>query len=60
VDFCWPLANRNGVANLPLPRAQPSAAARMTKVVLTAQLFEEAAPQHAATLHEEAAVDRFR
>jgi hypothetical protein len=48
VDFCWPLSNGNRVDNLPLSRAPPSAAARMTKVVLTAQLREQTAPQNAA------------
>jgi hypothetical protein len=36
MDFGWPLSNGHGVENLPLSRAQASAAARMTKVVLTA------------------------
>jgi hypothetical protein len=60
VDFCGPLSNRNGIENLPLSRASASGRARVTKVGLTAQLFEEAAPQDAATLHEQTAVDRFR
>jgi hypothetical protein len=60
LDFCRSLANGNGVENLPLARGHPSAGARMSKVVLAAQVFEETAPQNAATLHEQAAVDRFR
>jgi hypothetical protein len=44
LDLCRSLSNRNGVENLPLSRVRPSAGAGMSKVVLTAQLFEEAAP----------------
>jgi hypothetical protein len=51
-DVCGPLPNGNGVDNLPLSRASSSARARVTKVGLTPQLSEEAAPQDAATLHE--------
>jgi hypothetical protein len=51
-DFCRSLSNRNGVENLPLSRGQPSAGARVSKVMLTAQVFEKTAPQDAATLHE--------
>jgi hypothetical protein len=60
VDFCWPLSNRHRVDNLPLSRAEPSGRAGVTKGVLTPQLFEKAAPQDTATLHEETAIDRFR
>ena len=52
LDFCWSLSNGNGVENLPLSRVEPSAGARMSKVVLTAQVFEETAPQDPTTLHE--------
>src|SRR5688572_33206239 len=45
IDFCGPLSNRNGVENLPLPRGPSRAAARVSKMVLTAQLLEEAALQ---------------
>jgi hypothetical protein len=60
INFCGPLSNRNGIENLPLSRVQPSAGARMSKVMLAAQVLEETAPQDAATLHEQAAGDRFR
>jgi hypothetical protein len=60
LDFRWPLPNGHGVDKLPLSRASPSPCARVTKVVLTAQLVEEVAPEDAATVHEETAVDRFR
>jgi hypothetical protein len=60
VDFGRPLSNGNGVDNLPLSRGAPSARARVTKVMLTPQLFEQVALQDAAALHEEAAVNRFR
>ena len=51
-NFCGSLANRNSVENLPLSRAEPSAGARVSKVMLAAQVFEKTAPQDAATLHE--------
>jgi hypothetical protein len=39
VDFCRPLSNGNGVEDLPLSRVSPRGRARLTKAVLTAQLF---------------------
>ena len=59
-DFCRSLSNRNRVENLALSRVQPSAGARVSKGMLAAQVCEKTASQDAATLHEEAAVDRLR
>jgi hypothetical protein len=59
-DFCRSLSNRNRVENLALSRLQPSAGARVSKGMLAPQVFEKTAAQDAATLHEQAAVDRFR
>jgi hypothetical protein len=39
---------------------QLSAGARVSKGTLAPQVFEKTAPQDTATLHEQAAVDRFR
>jgi len=51
-DFCGSLSNRDGVQNLALSRVQPSAGARVSKGMLSAQVFEKTAPQDAATLYE--------
>jgi hypothetical protein len=51
-DFCWSLSNRHRAENLALSRVQPSAGARVSKGMLAPQLFEQTAPQDAATLHE--------
>jgi hypothetical protein len=59
-DFCRSLSNRNRVENLALSRLQPSTGARVAKAMLAPQVFEKTAAQDAATLHEQAAVDRFR
>jgi hypothetical protein len=59
-DFCGSLSNRNRVENLTLSRLQPSAGPRVSKVMLAAQVSDKTAPQDAATLHEQTAVDRFR
>ena len=59
-DFCRSLSNRNRVENLSLSRMQPSAGARVSKGTLSPQLLEKTAVQDAVTLHESAAVDRFR
>ena len=59
-DFCRSLSNRNRIKNLTLSRVQPSAGTRVSKGMLSSQVFEKTAAEDAATLHEEAAVDRFR
>ena len=51
-DFCRSLSNRNRVKNLAGSRVQPSAGARVSKGMLAPQVFEQTAPQDAATLHE--------
>jgi len=58
VDLRRRLSNGNG-ENLTLPWTELSAGARMAKVVLTAELLNQAAFEDAATLHEQTAVDRF-
>jgi hypothetical protein len=59
VDVCRALADRDGIEDLaltpPLPRGRP----RVPKVVLPPQVLEESTFEHAATLHEQAPVDRF-
>ncbi len=60
LDFRWPLSNGNGLADLASPWTEPSAGARMAKVVLPAKLLDQAAFEDAATLHEQTAVYRFR
>jgi len=59
-DFRRSLSNRDRVENLTLSRVQPSTGAGVSKGMLATQVLEQTAAKDAATLHEEAAADRFR
>jgi hypothetical protein len=58
-DLCRPLSNGDGVKNLAWSWTEPSASARMPKVVLAAKLLDEATLENPTTLDEEAPIDRF-
>ena len=58
-DLCRALANRDSLEDVALSRRPASRGARVSKVVLTTELLEQATFQDAATLHKQATVDRF-
>jgi hypothetical protein len=52
VDLCRPLTNRDGIKNLAWAWTEAGTGARMSKVVLPAQLSEQAPLEDATTLHK--------
>jgi hypothetical protein len=59
LDVGRPFANRDGIQDLAGPRTPSSARAGVPKVMLTAQMLNQATFKDAATLHEQTAIDRF-
>ena len=59
VDLCRPLTNGDGIKNLRLVEEEAGPGARMSNVVLPAELSEQAPLEDPTTLHKQTAVDRF-